>query len=254
MKKITLPIVMLILLLLLESCATNNKLLYLQDLDSYNNSTVTYASAKIQPNDILKIEVSDLNPIVVAPFNVNSELRNQTSVESLKLNGYLVNPQGNIIMPVLNEINVAGLSPTDVESKIKGLLIGEGYLVNPTVQVRVLNNKFTILGEVNSPGVITFSEETISLLEAIGLAGDLTYAGIRKDVKLIREEEGKRIVFHIDLTTANWMSNPDFRIRQNDIIMVTPNKQKIKNTGILKDPIQTLGVLATLATLYYLIK
>jgi polysaccharide export outer membrane protein len=157
-------------------------------------------------------------------------------------------------MPVLNEINVAGLSPTDVESKIKGLLIGEGYLVNPTVQVRVLNNKFTILGEVNSPGVITFSEETISLLEAIGLAGDLTYSGIRKDVKLIREEEGKRIVFHIDLTTTNWMSNPDLRIRQNDIIMVTPNKQKIKNTGILKDPIQTLGVLATLATLYYLIK
>jgi polysaccharide biosynthesis/export protein len=253
MNKITLPI-LLLLLLLLQSCTSNRKILYLQDLDEYSNSPLTYATTKIQPNDILKIDVSDINPLVSAPFNINTgSTSGQSSVELMKLSGYLVTPQGNITMPILNAVNVGGLTPADIENKIKNILINEGYLVNPTVQVRVINNKFTILGEVKAPGVFPFTEESISLLDAIGKAGDLTFEGVRTDIKLIREENGKRLVYHIDLTTASWMSNPNYRIRQNDVILVTPNNQKVKNTGILKDPIQTLGVVATLLTLYYLI-
>jgi polysaccharide export outer membrane protein len=120
--------------------------------------------------------------------------------------------------------------------------------------VRVLNNKFTILGEVKSPGVIPFTEESISLLDAIGLAGDLTYSAIRKDVKLIRELNGKRLVYHIDLTTASWMSNPDYRIRQNDVIVVTPNKLKVNSGGLITDPIQVLGILASLTVVVLLIQ
>ena len=230
-------------------------MLYFQDLDQFSNTTLSYSSTKIQPNDILKIDVSDLNPIVAAPFNINgSSAGAQTSVDMMKLSGYLVTPQGNITMPILNEINVSGLTPSEAESKVKSLLINEGYLVNPTVQVRVLNNKYTILGEVNSPGVISFSEESISLLDAIGKAGDLTYSAIRKDVKLIRELDGKRIIYHIDLTTASWMSNPNYRIRQNDVIMVTPNKLKVNSGGLIKDPIQLLGVAASLLAVLLLIK
>ncbi|TDD94689.1 polysaccharide biosynthesis/export family protein [Flavobacterium cellulosilyticum] len=253
MNKITLPIILLFLLIL-QSCTSNKNILYLQDLDEYSNSTIIYATTKIQPNDILKIDISDINPIVAAPFNINTGSSVQNSVEMMKLSGYLVNPQGNIMMPVLNEVNIGGLTPSDVEKKIKNILIKEGYLVNPTVQARVINNKFTVIGEVKTPGVIPFTEESISLIDALAKAGDLTYEGVRTDVKLIREEDGKRLVYHVDLTTANWMSNPTYRIRQNDVIMVTPNNQKVKNTGILKDPIQTLGVLATLLTLYYLIR
>lgn len=253
MKK-NLLIILILLLLILQSCTTKKQMLYFQDLDKFSNTTLNYSSTKIQPNDILKIDVSDLNPVVAAPFNINAGSSSAQSVDMMKLSGYLVTPQGNITMPILNEINVNGLTPSEVEAKVKGRLVNEGYLVNPTVQVRVLNNKYTILGEVNAPGVIPFSEESISLLDAIGKAGDLTYSAIRKDVKLIRELDGKRIIYHIDLTTASWMSNPNYRIRQNDVIMVTPNKLKVNSGGLIKDPIQLLGVAASLLAVILLIK
>jgi polysaccharide export outer membrane protein len=226
-------------------------MLYLQDVDTYNNTALSYASTSIQPNDILKVTVSDLNSLVAAPFNFSSV--QQTSVEMMKLNGYLVTPEGTITMPILEDINVGGVTTSNVEQKIKDRLINEGYLVNPTVQVRVINNKFTILGEVRSPGVISFTEQSISLLDALAMAGDLTSAGIREDIKLIRELDGKRLVYHIDLTTASWMSNPEYRIRQNDVIMVTPNKLKVNSAGLIKDPITAIGILISLLTIYILI-
>lgn len=250
MKKKSL-LILLLSLLILQSCTTKKQMLYLQDLDMYSNAPLNYTTTKIQPNDILKVDVSDLNPLVAAPFNI-SRASNSASGDS-ELEGYLVSPQGNVTMPILNEVKVGGFTPSQVESKIKERLINEGYLVNPTVQVRVLNNKFTILGEVNSPGVKTFKEESVSLLEALGLAGDLTYSAIRKDVKIIREVDGKRLVYHVDLTTAVWMSNPNFRIRQNDVIVVTPNKLKVNSGGLIKDPIQLLAITASLLTLVLVI-
>lgn len=250
MKKIF-PL-LLILILLLQACATKKDMLYLQDLDAYNNSVVSFVVVPIQPNDILKITISDLNPLVTVPFNT-AVTGQQTSAEMQKLSGYLVTAEGTIILPVLNSISVGGLTRLQIEDKIKNRLVEEGYLVNPTVQVRVVNNKFTVLGEVGSPGVKPFTEESISLLDAIGMAGDLTTAGIRRDIKLIREVDGKRLVFHIDLTTASWMSKPEFRIRQNDVILVTPNKLKVNSAGLIKDPIQTIGIIASLLTLYFLI-
>jgi polysaccharide export outer membrane protein len=231
-------------------------MLYLQDLDNYSNLPITHLSTKIQPNDILKIDVGDLNPLVAAPFNINrvNTGSDNRSVVNLRLEGYLVTPQGSITMPILDDVKAVGLTPTELELFIKGRLINEGYLVNPTVMVRVLNNKFTILGEVKTPGVISFSEESISLLEAIGLAGDLTYSAIRKDVKLIRQKDGKRVVYHVDLTTASWMSNPDYRIRQNDIIIITPNKLKVNSGGLIKDPIQLIGILLSFTAVLLLIK
>lgn len=240
------------LLLILQSCTTKRDMLYMQDLDTYSNSTLNYAATKIQPNDILKIDISDLNPAVSAPFNISGGGTNQQSVEMMQLSGYLVTPQGNVTLPILNEIAVGSQTPAEVELKIKERLISEGYLVNPTVVVRVLNNKFTILGEVNAPGVIKFTEQSISLLDAIGLAGDLTYSAIRKDVKLIRELDGKRLVYHIDLTTAAWMSDPNFRIRQNDVIVVTPNKLKVNSGGLIKDPLQLLGITVSVLSLVLL--
>ena len=250
MKK-NFPVIVLVLVML-QSCTTKKSMLYLQDLDTYSNSTLNYAATKIQPNDILKIDISDLNPLVSAPFNISSGGSNLQSPEMMQLSGYLVTPQGNVTLPILNEIKVGSLTPAEAELKIKGLLISEGYLVNPTVVVRVLNNKFTILGEVNSPGVITFTEQSISLLDAIGLAGDLTYSAIRKDVKLIRELDGKRLVYHIDLTTASWMSDPNFRIRQNDVIVVTPNTLKLNSGRLIKDPLQLFGIVTSVLSLYLL--
>ncbi|TDO97077.1 polysaccharide biosynthesis/export family protein [Flavobacterium sp. 245] len=253
MKK-NLLLIILLPIWIFQSCTTRKEMLYLQDVDKYNGANLNYVSTKIQTNDILKIEVGDLNPVVAAPFNISSgSASSESSVEMMKLSGYLVTPKGFVMMPILNEIKVGGLTPTEAEVVIKNRLINEGYLVNPTVQVRVLNNKFTILGEVNAPGVIPFTEESISVLDAIGLAKDLTYSAIRKDIKLIREQDGKRLVYHIDLTTAYWMSNPNLRIRQNDVIVVTPNKLKANSGGLIKDPLQVLGIAASLLAIILLI-
>ncbi|AWG22214.1 hypothetical protein FFWV33_12155 [Flavobacterium faecale] len=254
MKKLPISI-LLVLILVLQSCGTKKKMLYVQDLDEYDNTALVYTTTKIQPNDILKVDVSDLNPIVAAPFNIQSTGGGgQMSTEMLQLTGYLVNPKGQIMLPILNEMGVGGLTPSEAEMKIKQTLINEGYLVNPTVQVRVVNNRFTVLGEVNNPGVINFTEQSISLLTAIGLAGDLTYSGKRKDVQLIRETNGVRSVFHIDLTTANWMSNPDYRIRQNDVILVTPNTARVNSGRVIRDPLQVLGVLSTVLAIFLIIR
>jgi polysaccharide export outer membrane protein len=234
--------VVLLFLLTLQSCMTKKDVLYTQDVNVYSGSNVSYILTKIQPNDILKIDVSDLNPVVAAPFNINSNTINE-SITNMELSGYLVSPKGNITMPILNEVNVGGLTPSNAEDKIKERLINEGYLVSPTVQVRVLNNKFTILGEVKNPGTYPFTEESISLLAAIGRAGDLTYSAIRKDVTIIRELDGKRLIYHVDLTTAGWMSNPVYQIRQRDVVIVKPNKLKANSEGLIKDPLQVIGLL-----------
>lgn len=253
MKK-NLPFLILFSLLLVPSCTTRKQMLYLQDLDKFKNAKINYASTKIQPNDILNIEVSDLNPIVAAPFNKNMASSNpQLSVEMMKLTGYLVTPQGEITMPILNEIVVRGLTPTNLERKIKERLVTEGYLVSPTVQVRVVNNKFTVLGEVNAPGVIPFTEESISLLDAIGFAGDLTYSAIRKDIIIIRELDGQRLVYHVDLTTSKWMSNADLRIRQNDVVVVKPNKLKANSGGVITDPLQVVGLVLSASAVFLLL-
>ncbi len=249
MNKITLTVITLFLLIL-QSCTTKKEILYLQNIDSYENATLAYTPIRIQPNDILKVDIIDMNPLVAAPFNKNSGSSTTIeSVETMKLTGYLVSPNGTIMVPILNEIKVSDLTTTTVENLIKDRLINEGYLVSPTVQVRVINNKVTILGEVNIPGVKSFTEESISLVEALGLAGDLTYSGVRSNVTLIREQNGKRLVFHIDLTTSSWLDNPDYRIRQNDFIYVEPNKLKVKSGGLTNDPIQLLALVFSLAGL-----
>ena len=253
MKKKYLPIIVLFLLIL-NSCTTKKQILYVQNINSYENAALTYATIKIQPNDILKVDVIDINPLVAAPFNINPATSSSgTSVEEMKLTGFLVSSKGTITMPILNEVKVSDSTTSEVENLIKNRLINEGYLVNPTVKVRVLNNKFTVLGEVNTPGVQSFTEESINLFEAIGLAGDLTYSGIRNDVTIIREQNGKRLVYHVDLTSASWMSNPEYRIRQNDFIYVQPNKLKVKSGGLTNDPIQLVGLIASLTAVVLLI-
>ena len=102
------------------------------------------------------------------------------------------------------------MSVTDLEIKIKQELEKGGHLVNPTVAIRILNAKVTILGEVKSPGTYTFLEQSLSVPQALGYAGDLTISGKRDDILLIRESEGKRIIMSVDLTTVNWMNDPKY--------------------------------------------
>jgi len=221
-----------LILLLFTSCVSKKNILYFQDADNFSSVNITKLEYKIQPNDILSITISSSIPEASEPYNnqTNSTGGN-SNVESLKLRGYIVSAKGEIELPVLGIITVKNKTIFDLIKEIKHLLEQGNHLIKPCVNIRILNSKFTILGEVNSPGTYSFTELDISLPQALGYAGDLKITGKRKDILLIRESEGLRTVNHIDLTTANWMNDPKYTIQPNDIIIVNPNSKKTQTGG-----------------------
>ncbi|MEA9414120.1 polysaccharide biosynthesis/export family protein [Flavobacterium sp. PL02] len=222
------------ILLLLQSCASKKDILYFQDSADYKSSSIEYAGSLIQPNDILSITVGAKVPETVIPYNIQQLGSNSMSnIETIKLQGYLVSPQGTIVFPVLGEIPVVNKSTSELEQELKNVLEVGGHLINPTVSIRLLNAKVTVLGEVNKPGTYSFTEQYLTLPQALGYAGDLTINGKRKDIILIREALGIRTIKHLDLTTTDWMNNPDYTIRQNDVLVVNPNNSKVKSSGYI---------------------
>lgn len=148
------------------------------------------------------------------------------------LQQYLVDNQGNINFPVLGEIHVGGLTKLEIENLIIDKL--KVYLKEaPLVTVRIVNYRISVLGEVAKPGSFVISNEKINLLEALAMAGDLTIYGMRDNVKLIRTgQDNKQEIITMDLNKAEMVLSPYYQLQQNDIIYVTPNKTKAKNSDI----------------------
>jgi polysaccharide biosynthesis/export protein len=241
-------------LLFFSSCVSKKNLLYLQDLQSYNNSEVISSQNILQENDILKIDVTSLEMNASIPYNKSSVPNNFASLQLLQLNGYIVSKKKTINFPILGEISVSGKTTEDLEQYLKELLESEGHLINPNVTVRLLNSKVTILGEVRNPGTYTFTEKNISLLQAIGLAGDLTIDGNRKDIIVIRESDGQRTTTNIDLTSASWLTGIYQNIRPNDVIIINPNSKKITSAGLIGNISTVLSIASILLSTIILIK
>lgn len=221
-------------LIAMSSCASKKDILYLQDADSNNTSTIVYQDATIQPNDILKITVETLVPQAAAPYNrgvSNGAVMN--SLELIKLNGYLVSNEGKINFPIIGAIEVSNLTAREIENKINILLVEGGHLKTPTVDVRLLNAKITILGEVNAPGTYNFTEQNITILQALGYAGDLTINGKRDDIIITRDVNGVRKISHIDLTSTDFMNSEYYYVKPNDNIIVNQNNPKVKESGFI---------------------
>lgn len=215
----------------------------MQDVDAYSEIDVLHEQTSFQVDDILKISVGALMSEAALPYNVVSPVTVQASnLEVIKLEGYLVSQNKTINFPVLGEISVKDKTPQTLSRHISKLLEDGGYLIDPTVIVRLLNAKVTVLGEVRNPGTFTFTENSISLLQALGLAGDLTINGSRKNVILIRESSGKRIISHLDLTNTEWINGPFQNIQPNDVIVVNPNMAKIKSAGVVGNASVVLGI------------
>lgn len=238
----------LLALIMLQSCSTKKQILYVQDIGENDNLTFAFTESVIQPNDILNITVGALVPETAIPYNklnINGA-NNSNSIENMKLNGYLVSEDFFINFPQLGDISVAEKTVSQLEDYLENKLMSEGHLISPTVSVRYLNNKFTILGDVNSPGTINYTENKLTLLQAIGLAGDLTLQGRRDNILMIRETNSKRSVTRIDLTKSDWLQTEWNYIRPNDVIVVNPNNPKIKSAGFI-------GNLGTLLSVFSVI-
>ena len=221
-------------IILLQSCVSKKEILYMQDIDAYNPKDIFYSLNTLQVDDILNIYVGALIPEAAIPFNKNTNsLQQNSNIDILKLEGYLVSKNKSINFPVLGELSVAGKTIVDLEKDLKERLESGGYLIDPIVTVRLLNGKVTILGEVKNPGTFTFTENNMSFLQALGLAGDLTINGDREDVILIRNVDGIQTASHINLTSADWLSGNNQNIKNNDVIVVNPNASKVKTAGFI---------------------
>ncbi len=234
-KGVSISIFLVMLLLSLFSCSSQQKIAYLQDSsEDTKQSPEELYDARIKPKDLLTITVNTFDKEASLPFNLvyptgSANVVNGTSNETA-IQKYLVDNEGYIDFPVLGKIKVADLTKNEVESSIKEKL--KPYLKEtPVVIVRMVNYKISVIGEVNKPNTYTITNEKVNVLEALALAGDLTIYGKRDNVKLMRESsDGKRVVITLDLTDKNLINSPYFYLQQNDVLYVEPNKTKMRNS------------------------
>ena len=196
----------------------------------------------IQPEDLLRITVHSIDPVAAAPFNLDEEgganmrMGGNQGTQQLELfSGYFVDRQGYIDFPVLGRIEVAGI--TLEEAKFRLLERLKEHLIDPVVNIRYLNLKVTILGEVNAPGTIRLTNKRITLLEALGMAGDLTHYANRRNVLVIREEKGLRNYARINLQSRKVFESPYFYLQQNDVVYIEPIKARVATVA---DPAQRI--------------
>ena len=220
-----------------SSCTSYKNVPYLQNSDELDASTVTKLyDARIQPKDMLTITVSSENYEAAIPYNLtvatvqSAATRYVTSQPTLQT--YLVDNDGNIDYPSLGQLHVGGLTKNETEKMIKEKLtpfLNGAFIVN----VRMVNYKISVIGEVTRPNTYTVSNEKVNILEALALAGDLTIYGRRDNVKLIRENtDGSKNIVTLNLNDANIIYSPYYYMQQNDILYVEPNKAKAQNSDI----------------------
>ncbi len=231
-------LVMLLIVAFFTSCTSYKNVPYLQNSEEFNNvpQANSLYDARVQPKDLLTIIVmTPKNPAASAEYNliVADIYENRRSLTTQPtLQGYLVDNDGNIDFPMLGTLHVGGLTQSEIEHMILEK-IRPNFKELPIVTVRFADFKISVLGEVTSPGTYTIKNEKVNVFEALALAKDMTIYGRRDNVKLIREDAtGKKNIYELNLNDASIINSPYYYLQQNDVLYVTPNKAKAKNSDI----------------------
>lgn len=225
-------------IMMVTSCAPVKNIAYFQDKALNHPEQIDkHGGIVIQPKDMISIVVSSRNPELVTMFNLPI-VSYQAGAETVanggqqKLLGYVVDNDGYIDFPVLGTIQVAGLTRWELAEEIKDRLLKEGYLTDAVVTVEFMNFKVSVLGEVNHPGTFTIEGDKVTVLQALSLAGDLTIFGERTNVTVIRELDGKRTFYNIDLCSVDMFKSPAYNLQQNDIVYVEPSEIKARQSTV----------------------
>ena len=244
-----------LVVMMASSCVTQKQMTYLQDAsttqaEAINAQFEAKSEIIVRNGDAMTIFVTALDKEAVTPYNLPAVVFNapgSTQVQTTPmLQYYVVDNEGNIEMPVLGKIHVAGMKRTEVEAHIKGLL--EKQVVNPTVQVNMIGARVSVLGEVSRPGQVAITRDRMTILEALAAAGDLTVYGQRHNVLVTREVDGRMEMGRIDLRSTDLYASPYYYLQQNDVIYVSPNKVRAvssTNTGLWLSVISTALSAAT---------
>ena len=246
--------ILCLFIILFTSCNRRN-LAYFSDMDgqaTYTEKVSNATEPKIKPDDLLSITVTSMNPEANQLFNRGTipsagtvtDFSTNYRPTDIRNEGYLVNQQGLIEFPVLGKVQVGGLTKEEAKEKLVEQL--EEYLKDPIVSIRYLNYRVTVIGEVNRPSTFTIPSEKINILEALGMAGDMTAYGKRENVLIIREEEGERTMTRVNLNNKELLNSPHFYLQQNDVVYVEPDRLKQVNASTNT---RTISIIASITSL-----
>ena len=221
----------------LNSCMTVKDIAYFQNKAVNHPEKIDdHAGIVIQPKDMLSVVVSSKNPELVAMFNLpvvsyqaGSEIVSAGGYNQ-RLIGYVVDNEGYIDFPILGKLKVAGMTRWELSEMIKAKLLNEGLLKDAVVTVEFMNFKISVIGEVNSPGTYTIDGDKVTVLQALSLARDLTIFGRRDNVSVIREKDGERVIYEINLTDMSMFNSPGYYLQQNDVVYVQPSDVKARQS------------------------
>ena len=233
-----------LIFLMISSCSSKKDILLVQDIDKYSDIKMSYDQLVIKSDDILKIDVSTQSPELSQLFNFTTVAN--ANLQAYQLNGYQVDINGNINFPLLGIIKVKGLTLNQASKLIEKSLFDKGILVNPTIDIKLVNAYFTVIGEVNIPGRYSFISNDMDIFQVLGMAGDLTINGERKNIKILRKSEGNFKVSTVDVTSIDSIKNKNFQIFPGDIIIVNPNNSRVKNAGLIGNAGNLLSLLSFL--------
>ncbi len=213
------------------SCSSSKHIAYFQN--TIANAEAQKFEPILQPDDVLNIVISSENPEIAAPYNLKTVIfqgNTESGLAQERLQTYLIDQEGFIEMPMIGKVKLAGLYRTAAVNEIKKVLAE--HIKDPIVNLRIVNFKVSVLGEVAKPGVYTLPSERITLIEALALAGDLTIYGKRNDILLLREKEGIKTMQRIDITQSNFINSPYYYLSQNDVVYIEPNKTRVNSSVI----------------------
>jgi len=208
----------------LLACAPQRNLVYFSNLSEVakNQVKVNEAELKLQKNDLISVTLNSLNTEYDALFNGTTPNSTQNAVKT----GFRVNNDGYVKLPRIGDVKVEGLNLEEAQILITKELSKQ--IKNPIVNLQLINFKITVIGEVNNPSSLTVTSDQINLLEALGMAGDMTVYGKRQNVLVIRETDGQRNMVRLNLNDKDVFQSPYFQLKQNDIVYVEPDKSKEK--------------------------
>lgn len=216
---------------MLFSCASRTDVVYYQNIDTINSQEKSSSyEIKIQPDDLLSIIVSAEDAEVAMPFNLGSTSGSNVSSGQQTVQSYLVDSNGTIDFPILGQLKVSGSTRSEVLKMLQDKIAV--YVKKPIINLRIMNFKVSVQGEVNSPGTYTVPSDRITLIEALTMAKDLTIYGKRNNILIIREVDGVKSYNRVDITKADFIHSSFYYLAQNDVIYIEPNKSRISSAAV----------------------
>jgi len=250
---------MSVFVLMFSSCTPQRVVYnYLEDMDTSSKKDYFVTEPKIQKNDQLSVQISSaaLDPEIDALYNQQLTSAGGVGGQQQQMQyGYLVDQKGNLELPRIGVIHAEGMTKEQLATEVKNRL--KGQLTDPTVVIRFTNFRIIVIGEVGAPGVHTVAVENLTLLEGLALAGDITEFGKKKEVKVIRENNGQRQQGIVDVTSSKMFESPYYQLQQNDVIMVEQTKYKVMQSEQQRISQQlgfALSIITSIALLYNIFK